>query len=485
MHCVFRQAVRFEAPTRSETWLWRCVVLLFALLALFAPTGARGGPDELVGDETVPDLEQTEQAFQRVVARVSPSVVGIRVQRRYMATLGDADAAVPPGIFQQLVTVNGSGTIIDPDGLILTNEHVVQSASEIEVSFCDGQVLPATVVAADARGDLAVLKVARENLSAARFVDWPRVARGQWTVTLGNPYGLGADGQSSVSVGVISNLHRRLPGLGEVDDRFYADMIQTTAAIHPGCSGGPLFNIHGELVGVVTAMHTRAPADEGVGFAIPMTPARLRLIQQLAAGEPVAYGYLGLTVREPQPEEREAAGLDPQFGAVVAQVDPAGPAGEVGVRPGDLILRFEDQAVCGPCALAELVGYAPPGQRVTVELWRTPQRLAVQPVVQRREVNSVSWMRGGALLWRGMRLTDLDPDRRRRMGMDPTALGVVVIDVMQGSAAQRAAIQVGDVIEQVAQACVHDASAFRAEVRGQNGPVKIRVHARGEFVVPP
>ena len=485
MYRGFRHAVRLQAPTLSETWLWLCVALLFLLLALFAPVRISAGQDEIAGDQSLPDLAQVEKAFQRVVERLSPSVVGIRVQRRYMATLSDESATTSNGVFEQLVTVNGGGTIIDRDGLILTNEHVIQSANDIEVFFHDGHSLPATVVAADARGDLAVLKVERDNLTPALFVDWSQVARAQWTVTLGNPYGLGSDGKLSVSVGVISNLQRKLPGLGEVDDRFYADMLQTPAAIHPGWSGGPLFNIHGELVGVVTAMHTRAPADEGVGFAIPMTPARRRLIKDLAAGKPVTYGYLGLTVRAVQPEERQDAGLDPQVGAVVKQVDPAGPAGEVGVRPGDLILRFDNQLVRGPAALAELVGQTPPGSNVTIELWRQRERLLVQPVTQRREINCVSWMRGGAVLWRGMRLTDLNADQRRRLRVDPAASGVIVVDVMQGSAAERAALQIGDVIEGVAEARTRDMVAFKAQVSSQPGPVKIRVHTRGELVVQP
>ncbi len=485
MHLVLKSTVRFKPPTLLETRFWAYVALLFLLLALFAPIRAGGGENPTAATEPLPDLAQIEKAFERVVERVTPSVVGLRVQRRYMATLPGVGAEKPNGTFEQLVTVNGSGTVIDSDGLILTNEHVIQSASEIEVFFHDGQSLPGIVVAADARGDLAVLKVKRGNLTPARIVDWSEVARGQWTITLGNPYGLGNDGNPSVSVGVISNLGRKLPGLGEVDDRFYADMIQTTAAIHPGCSGGPLFNIHGQLVGVVTAMHTRAPADEGVGFAIPMTPTRCRIIQELAKGRPVTYGYLGLTVRSASTEEREAAGLDSQVGAVVKQVDPAGPAGKVGLREGDLILRFGNQLVNGPGSLAELVGQSPPGKNVTIELRRGRQRLTVHPVVQRRQINCVSWMRGGAVLWRGMRLTDLTPDLRRRMGVDATAAGVVVIDVMNGSAAQRAAVQIGDVIESVAEAPVRNTAAFDTQVRGQQGPVKIRLHTRGELVVRP
>jgi len=462
-----------------------CTVVV--LLALACPQWLRAADD---GGAPLPDataeLQQIEDGFRQVIAAVAPSVVGLRVQRRYLASLppgspGDGGATV-----EQLVAVNGSGAVIDSAGLILTNEHVVQAAHSIEVLFHDGQKLSGTVVAADPRGDLAVLKVERGGLTPVRFADWSQVARGQWALALGNPYGLGSsDGNLSVSIGVIANLNRRLPGLGEVDDRFYGDMIQTTAAIHPGCSGGPLFNVRGEMVGLVTAMHTRAPADEGVGFAIPMTPARRRMIDQLKSGKPLDYGYLGLTVRSAEPQERQAAGLGPQAGAVVQEVDPRGPAAQAGVREGDLIVRVGDQIVEGPASLAEVVGLTAPGTQLPVEICRGSQRLTVRATVQRREVSRVSWMRGDALLWRGMRLTELTTAARRRMEVNGAAVGVLVIDVVEGSPAQRAAIQIGDVIEGVADAGVRDLSEFQARVRGEKGPVRVRVRARGELLIPP
>jgi serine protease Do len=353
------------------------------------------------------------------------------------------------------------------------------------VFFHDGQSLPATVVSADPRGDLAVLKVERAGLTPARIVDWPEVKRGQWTITLGNPYGLGGDGKLSVAVGFISNLGRRLPGLGEVDDRFYADMIQTTADIHAGCSGGPLFNVHGELIGVVTAMHTRAPADEGVGFAIPMTPNRCRSVRTLCEGRQITYGYIGLEVRPMQPEERQAAGLSPRIGAIVRTVEPGGPAGDAGLREGDLILGFDGQEVRGPGAFAELVGQTTPGRTVPVELQRGQERLVVQTEVQRREISRVAWMRGGAVLWRGLRVTDATTQVRRRMGVAAESVGVVVIDVAQDSPAERAALQIGDVIERVAETPIQSIAGFQASVRGKKGPLKIRVRSRGELLVQP
>jgi S1-C subfamily serine protease len=369
---------------------------------------------------TLPDLEALQRAFQSVTQDVAPSVVGLRSRRPRSLPTGFIAPQSGPGAVD-LVVVNGSGTIISADGLILTNEHVVGGATEIDVLFSDGQKYPGTIVAADARSDLAIVKVRRSGLRPVHWAEWRDVARGQWSVVLGNPFGLGQDGQLSVSIGVVSNLGRQLPGLGEADDRFYYDMIQTTAPINPGDSGGPLFNVHGELIGVITAMHTRAPADEGIGFAIPMNATKRRLIDYLAQGNPIEYGYLGLTVRMPENDERESLG--PQGGIFVQQVEAGGPAAQAGLRVGDVIRRFDEQAVTRPAQLAELVGQSPVGTKVSLDVLRNGRSRPTQVTVSRRELSRVNEMRGtagaAAKSTRGANLTDdgdqhkADPDRSR------------------------------------------------------------------------
>ena len=486
MHTQLEQTAEVSENTRGRTRksaLLRWASVWFIVAVVLAPIRAGGGGGQQRQVETS-NLHQIEQAFQEIVKQVSPSVVGIRVQRRYLATLPGEERA-GGGKFEQLVTVNGSGVVIDPDGFILTNEHVVQSAGEIEVYCYDQRILNATVVASDPRGDMAVIRISRSDLPPVKFADWDSVARGQWAITLGNPYGLGGDGRLSVSIGVISNLDRALPGLGEVDDRFYANMIQTTATIHPGCSGGPLFNINGELVGIVTAMHTRAPADEGIGFAIPMTSSRLHAIHELAAGRTIEYGYIGLTVRSVEPEERRLNGVESPVGAVIQQIDPMGPASQAGLREGDMILSFGDRTVEGPGSLAELVGQASPGARIAIEVRRDGQRMVVQPTVRRRELSNVAWMRGGAILWRGLRLTELTPAVRRNMGVEDTAVGVAVIDVSPGSQAERVGIEIGDVVEGVEQTVIGDLNTFSRSVTGKPEAVSLRLRAKGIVVVQP
>jgi S1-C subfamily serine protease len=334
-----------------------------------------------------------EQAFRSAITRAAPSVVGIRAKRRCSgADISPAADGLP--VHPQTVLVNGSGTVIREDGSILTNEHVIQAASEIEVVLHDGRVLPARVVAADVRSDLAVLRVAVRGLAPIEMCEWESVARGQWAVLIGNPYGLGADGQLSVSVGVIANLGRRLPGLGEADDRLYTDMIQTTAVVYPGNSGGPLLNLRGELVGVITAMHTRAADEEGMGFAIPMNAARRRIVEGLLEGRPVEYAYLGLSVRS---RRGSAAGSADAAGEVVVEtIDPDGPAARAGVSVGDLLLTFEGQPVGSPAELLERVQAASVGRPVTLKLRRGREEIEVRAVPERREVDRVSRLRSGA-----------------------------------------------------------------------------------------
>lgn len=385
----------------ARTPLWFYAALLFAVLAVFAPPAtARDAERGDAATEAVPDLEAIQRGFQRVIERVTPSVVGLRVQRRHVTVLSGSDAAGGAGTFEQTVIVNGTGTVLRADGLILTNEHVIQSADNIQVLFHDGQTLPATVVAADTRGDLAVLRVARRDLVPARLGDWSEVARGQWSIVLGNPYGLGRDGKLCASVGVISNLGRRLPGLGETDDRFYDDMIQTTAAICPGNSGGPLFNIRGELIGVVTAMHTRAAASEGICFAIPLNSAKRGLVERLIAGEAIAYGYLGITARPPAAAERQAAGLASDAGAVVETIEPGGPGARAALREGDVILEYNGQRVKNPAHLVELVGQTPAGRQVVLDVRRGRQPLTLRAAIDRRQRERV----GGLLRQRDTRM---------------------------------------------------------------------------------
>ncbi len=464
---------------------WWGMALVAGLALLAAPRSV--GQDGLAGTSSsagaAAGLESLERAFQGVVEQVAPCVVGIRAQRR-LATVSLPGNDGADELHEQTVVVNGSGTVIGDGGLILTNEHVIQSAEDINVLCHDGQQLTAAVVASDARSDLAILRIARDDLPAATLCDWSGVARGQWIVVLGNPFGLALDGQLCVSVGIISNLGRQLPGLGEVDDRFYNDMIQVTAPISPGNSGGPLFNLHGEMVGILTAMHTRAPADEGIGFAIPLTPIKRRLIETLSSGQHIEYGYVGLTVRSPDQAERQLLGVG--GGVVVQRVDPDGPAANAGINVDDIITEYDGQPVAGPAQLADLVGQSPIDAPVSLNLLRDGVPAAVSIDVRPRDVSRVSWMRGAAISWRGLRLTDLSTDSRRHMDTDGDELtGVVVLEVRPDSPADLADISAGDVIDIVGDQPVRNTLEFLGRVGGVTGTLTVNIRGIGIRAVKP
>ena len=353
------------------------------------PTAATAASTTVAHAEPVAAVAALEASVAQLVDTVTPSVVSIRVER----TTADPNS----GTTTHLI-VNGSGVVLQADGLILTNEHVVQSASSIEVVLSNGTRCAATRVGADRRSDLAVLHIARTDLTAARFCDWAGVHRGQWVVALGNPYGIGGDGQACVSVGTLANLGRHLPGLGAADDRLYTNMIQTTAAIHPGNSGGPLFNLRGEVVGIVTAVYTRTVDDAGLGFAIALTPDKTALIERLARGEQIDYGYLGLAVRD----TTDMQSAD-QHGALVTAIEPNGPAAAAGVQAADLITMFGRAPIASASDLAERIGATPAGQQVALTLWRAGETRTCIITTIRRDAPRAGALanratRGGTLL---------------------------------------------------------------------------------------
>lgn len=473
-----------SARTTQARRLWLYAAALFTLLALFAPLRAAGSTADKPADKLA-DAAALESAFQEVVERVGPTVVSLRVRRRHLVRSTVAEAQAESGLLEQVVLVNGTAMVVSRDGLILTNEHVIQSASQIDVTLSNGERWPATVVASDARSDLAILKIERDGLSPVKFATWSGVRRGQWTLAIGNPYGLGNDGHASLSVGVISNLHRRLPGLGEVDDRFYGDMIQTTAQINPGNSGGPLFNLRGEVIGLITAMHTRAGQADGIGFCIPLTPTKRKLIAKLMRGEEIVYGFAGLAVRELEAAERASGSAPENVGVKIVQIEAGGPADSAGLRVGDIILKYNGRFVRRSADLAERIGLSKIGDKGVFNLRRGDVTLDVVVTIARRDGGRVSWMRSGAMVWRGMRIANLTAESRALMSVAAGAKGVVVIDVEADTPASRAKIEIGNVIEAVSGHEIPNITAFQQHVGTDRGPVEIFLRDAGQRVISP
>ncbi len=387
-------------------WLRTVLIVALVLLCgtvarnvLWAEDRPAARPAERLSIDDMVDLEAT---FTRIVERVGPSVVAIRVTRPLRSTIGgDESAEIINQGLDQPVESAGSGVVVRGDGMILTNEHVIMEAESIRVRLSDGREFEASVVGRDARSDLAVIRIPAQGLRPAELGDLRTVRRGQWAIAMGNPFGLARDGQASVSIGHVSATGRALQReLDPTQQRYYGNLIQTTADINPGNSGGPLLNLNGQVIGINTAIQTRGGGNEGVGFAVPVSERTRAIIDALLVGRQVEYGYLGVQTRRPLLTERRRAGVE-SGGAYVTSVDPGAPAEHAGIRTGDILTAFNGVAIEDDDHLIRLVGAARVGAFAEVRLVRDGRTMDVRVRVGRRrlpgEPASARLRAGGAI----------------------------------------------------------------------------------------
>ena len=334
---------------------------------------------EVLDNFSAPELEQK---FEDVSRRVSRAVVAISATEATVetdATLRSDD--INPdrlaGVLDAVDRTVGTGFVVDADGYIVTNDHVVAKAQQLWVTTDAHKVFPAIVVGSDPRADLAVLKIPATQLPVAHFAA-QAARRGQWTIAIGNPYGLAGGGDMAVSVGIVSATNRALPRLSGKEDRLYSNLIQTTAQINPGNSGGPLFDLSGDVIGINTAVILPQKQTNGIGFAIPADAHVLRIIDNLKQGHEVIYGYLGVKVSSPTPRERREAGVEEEDGdgdgggggARVESVETDSPAAAAHVKVGDIIVRLDGDAVHDSDDFVRLIGLCPVGEPVKAVVYR-------------------------------------------------------------------------------------------------------------------
>ncbi|MGJ3232267.1 MAG: trypsin-like peptidase domain-containing protein [Oceanicaulis sp.] len=437
---------------------------------------------------------QPNDGFADLNDRLSPAVVNIATAQR----LGDEDGmpVFPPGSplerFNDLLGEGprmarslGSGFVVDPDGLVVTNNHVIEDADEVEVVLQDGRVLPAEIIGRDPATDLAVLRVeAGEGLP---FVDWgdSDAARvGDWVVAIGNPFGLGG----SLSAGVISARGREIGGR-------YDDYLQSDVAINRGNSGGPLFNMDGEVVGVNTAIFSPTGASVGISFSVPSAVAEPVVAQLIEFGE-TRRGWLGVNVQPVTPDMADAMGLASARGAVVTRIDPEGPAAGAGFETGDVVLAFDGRPVPDDRALPRIVADTAPGSAVAVEVFRRGQPVTLTVTVERLDEGGAARApasaeagdtapapaRGGDTLF-GMTLEPLTDVLRRQFRIHPDAEGLVVTEIDPASDAA-GKVRPGDVLEEIAWTRVETVEAARDLVeQAGDRPVLISLNRRGQIVL--
>jgi serine protease Do len=341
----------------------------------------------------------------------------------------------------------GSGFVIDPSGVVVTNNHVVGEATDIEVIFTDGSKLKAEVVGKDAKIDLAVLRVKPDKpLKAVKFGDSEKMRIGQWVMAVGNPFGLGG----SVTAGIISARHRN------IDSGSYDDYLQTDAAINRGNSGGPLFNLDGEVIGINTAILSPTGGSIGIGFAIPSNLAR-PVLDQLAQFGEVRRGWLGVQIQNVDESIAETLGLGKARGALVAGVDDRGPAKPAGIKKGDVIVKFNGDEVKESRNLPRMVAATPVGKLVEVVVIRDGKETPVNVTLGRLQDDKVAALTPpqndttalkNAL---GLDLSPLTDDLRRRYNIKDGIKGAVITGVDPNSTAADKRLQPGDVIVEIGQ----------------------------------
>ena len=359
----------------------------------------------------------------------------------------------------------GSGFIINKDGHIVTNNHVVENAMDIKVSLSDKEEFDAKVIGRDPKTEVALIKIeADRDLPVVPLGNSDQLRVGQWVVAIGNPFGLG----HTMTAGIAS-AKGRIIGAGAYDD-----FIQTDASINPGNSGGPLFNVNGEVVGINTAI---VAAGQGIGFAIPINLAK-NILAQLHAEGRVTRGWLGVQVQQVTPELARSFGLEQGHGALVADVQPNSPAAQAGLQRGDVILEFGGQPIEDMQELPRVVADTTPGTTADVRMLRKGQERTVQvkvgemPEEQRQAASEA----GPPEKRLGLAVEQLTPEIARSLGMSSTQ-GVVVSEVVEGSPADEAGIRRGDVILEVHQEPITSVRDYQSAVQraGDAGAVLLLV----------
>jgi serine protease Do len=345
----------------------------------------------------------------------------------------------------------GSGFIIDKDGTILTNYHVVGEAEKISVTLSDGKNLDAKVIGKDQKTDIAVIKIdAGRDLPAVTLGDSDRLEVGEWVVAIGNPFGL----DHTVTSGIVSAKGRQI-GAGPYDN-----FIQTDASINPGNSGGPLINLRGEVVGINTAIFSQTGGNIGIGFAIPTNSVR-DLLPQLKDKGRVVRGYLGTTVQKITPEIANSLGVKEAGGALVADVVRGSPADKAGIKAGDVIVEFDRKPIKDSADLPPVVARVSPGTTVQVKIQREGREVSLPLTVgELKDQEVVASSQESDL---GLSVQPVTPDVAQGLGLEH-AEGVVVSSIKPGSPAAEAGLRSGDVITQINRRPVKSLAEYNREI---------------------
>ena len=476
------------------TWVWVVVLVAVGVVSGLIVSSRLGimnlsRAQKEKAFKVSPALVQMSDALADVAAQVTPTVVNISTTK----TVKEENPMYPffedpffrkffgepnePGgkEYKYKERSLGSGVIVSSDGYIITNNHVVEGANEIRVVLADKREFRAKVVGADSRSDVAVIKIPAKDLPAITWGNSDKLRPGEMVIAVGSPFGL----TQSVTMGIISAVGRANVGIED-----YEDFIQTDAAINPGNSGGAMIDLHGNLVGINTAILSGGGGNEGIGFAIPVNMAR-NVMDQIVEHGKVIRGYLGVTIQDVDPGMAKAFGLGQGGGALVSDVGPDSPAAKAGVQRGDIILKLNGNEVAGRNDLSLRIAEMAPGTVAHLQIYRNGKtqelNVAVGEFPEKAAAGQPSPGGGGAAI--GLHVQNLTADLAQQLGLPAGTAGVVVTDVDPSSAAAEAGIQRGDVIQEVNRRPVRDEEQYRQALAGAgNQPVLLLVNRKGTTI---
>jgi len=482
----------FTWKPQIRRWASISVLALAALGSAIAyeslqPTSARAAAiapaAAPLSDDSVNPLLSLDKAMETLAARVTPAIVNVAVTSH--AKNDEPEMEMPPGMppfFGPFGGPNGpgpnfrffrspqqpriehgigSGVIISPDGYIVTNNHVVDGATEIRVTMSDRRILTGKLVGADPLTDLAVIKIDGSNFPSVPFGDSTALQPGQTVLAFGNPYGF----RFTVTRGIVSALNRPNP-FGD-NPRKPGEFIQTDAAINPGNSGGPLVDARGEVVGINTFLFSPSGAFAGMGFAIPTQIVKPTVDNLIKYGK-VSHGYMGIGISDVTPENSKFFELHDANGALVTQVQSDTPASKAGLKVGDVIIELDGHKISDAGQLQVEVGQKRPGTEIKLGLMRDGKSMTVPVTLADMDKNGddskeASAGEHGKMRW-GLGLSDLTPDLREQVQAPKEVHGAVIERVQPGSPADDAGLQRGDVIMQVNRHDVENAADVQHEL---------------------
>jgi serine protease Do len=452
------------------------------------PPPAGSGVQAHVTARGLPDFTWLVKTYGGAVVNVN--VVGRRSAATPMQQLPHDDplleffrrfgAPVPRERAQQPTRALGSGFIVSPDGYVLTNAHVVGRGGDVTVKLPDRREFPAKVIGSDLHTDVAVLKIDGQNLPHVLFGDPSRLEPGQWVAAIGSPFGF----ENSVTVGVISATSRALG-----PENSLVPFIQTDVAVNPGNSGGPLFNLDGEVVGINSQIYSASGGYEGISFAIPIDIAR-NVQQQLVQTGHVTRGRLGVSIQDVNAQLARSFQLDRPRGALVSEVDPKGPAAVAGIRPGDIILSVDGRPIEESSALPGLIAGTAPGSNASIDVWREGRAATVmariamlddeQQAARVSQAQPAANSRFTQTSRLGLAVRPLSASEQSRVQTP----GHLVVEQSQGAAAA-AGVQPGDIILAVGDTPVSSVEDLRKATQSSKDSIALLIQRQDQRLYVP